>query len=169
VPGLFLAERFLRDHLVLLDSAQRRCSFLEECVRQAGWSQRVEVRCGRAEELARDPLLRGSFDAVVSRSFGPPAVAAECGSAFLELEGVLVVSEPPGDGVSRTNSPGSSGPGRKDEERPRRWDSQGLTRLGLRVVETLDEPFHFVILCQERPCPDEFPRRVGVPSKRPLF
>jgi hypothetical protein len=33
----------------------------------------------------------------------------------------------------------------------------------------ITEPFHYVVLRQEIPCPDSYPRRVGVPTKRPLF
>jgi hypothetical protein len=29
--------------------------------------------------------------------------------------------------------------------------------------------FGFDVVRQEMPCPDRFPRRVGVPRKRPLF
>lgn len=162
VPGLVLAEYFPLVLVTLLDSAQRRCQFLEDCVEESKWIPRVEVLCARAEEVGRDPRYRGSFDAVVSRSFGPPAVAAECASPFLKQGGVLIVSEPP-------VSPEDLGKEDLNSEVANRWDPIGLERLGMREVEVLVSPFHFVLLRQEALCPERFPRRVGIPSKRPLF
>jgi hypothetical protein len=30
-------------------------------------------------------------------------------------------------------------------------------------------PFHYRTFVQAEPCPDRYPRRIGVPAKRPLF
>src|SRR3546814_14818100 len=97
---------------VLVDAAQRRVHLLEETVDALGWRDRVIVRHGRAEVLGHEPGLRASADLVTSRSFGPPAVAAECGAAFLVPGGVLAVTEPPDPGEAR-------------------WDYDGLAQLGL--------------------------------------
>ena len=40
------------------------------------------------EVVGRAPAYRGRFDLVVARSFGPPAVVAECGAPLLRI-GVL--------------------------------------------------------------------------------
>ena len=58
-------------------------------------AHRVEVVVGRAEVLARSAALRATFDLVVARSFGAPAVTAECAVGFLRPGGSLVVTEPP--------------------------------------------------------------------------
>jgi len=63
--------------------------------------------------------------------------------------GRLVVSEPPG----------------ADE----RWSADGLATLGLVPGERWQEPFHYRSFRLTKPCPDDYPRRVGVPGKRPLF
>jgi 16S rRNA (guanine527-N7)-methyltransferase len=106
--------------------------------------------------------LRGEFDAVVARSFGPPAVTAECAAPFLVVGGRLVVSEPPGDDRDDEGI-GASAP------TPPRWPAKGLARVGLVGEAAWTEPFHYRSFVLERPCPDEFPRRDGVPAKRPLF
>jgi hypothetical protein len=41
--------------------------------------------------------------------------------------------------------------------------------VGLSVVERIVGPPSLIALVQERPCPTAYPRRVGVPTKRPLF
>ena len=85
VPGLVLAHDRPDSRMILVDGSTKRCEFLEGVVERLGWTGRVEVRCGRAEEIVHDPTLRGLADAVVSRSFGPPAAVAECGAPFLRV------------------------------------------------------------------------------------
>ena len=95
LPGLALASAFPGASVVLLDAHHRRCEFLRHAVRVLGFAGRCRVAEGRAEELARDPELRGGFDLVTARSFGPPATTAECAVGFLNAGGYLVVTEPP--------------------------------------------------------------------------
>ena len=149
VPGLVLSSLWPEAHVVLLDASQRRVAFLDDAVTELGWRGRVEVVRARAEEAARGPTLRGGFDLVVARGFGPPPVTAECGAPFLRVGGRLIVSEPPA---------GSS-----------RWPADGLALVGLTTERTWDEPFSYRSLVLSHACPDRFPRRVGVPAKRPLF
>jgi 16S rRNA (guanine527-N7)-methyltransferase len=157
LPGLVLADQWPASRWWLLDAGHRRADFLTSAVTRLGWEDRVTVVCGRAEELARSPELRGHMDLVTSRAFGPPAVTAECGSGFLRPGGHLVVSEPPPSAEG-----GADG----------RWPAEGLSQLGLEVVDiamTSPSAPHFRVLHQYSPCPDRYPRRVGVPAKRPLF
>ena len=151
IPGLVLAKARPHAEWVLLDASSRRTAFLAGAVAALGLAPRVQVVTGRAEELARHKDHRGSYSLVVARSFAHPAVVAECAAPVLAVGGALVVSEPPdGDATSR-------------------WPEAGLQALGLRLVETTSEPRSLVRLRQERPCPERFPRRVGVPSKRRLW
>lgn len=159
VPGLVLALHWSDSRAVLLDASARRCAFLTEAAEELGFGSRVTVVRSRAEEAGRRDGLRGEFDAVVARSFGPPAVTAECAAPFLVVGGHLVVSEPPGDD---DEAPGGSPPSP-------RWPAEGLARVGLAPATAWTEPFHYRSFVLERPCPEEFPRRDGVPAKRPLF
>lgn len=141
---------------VLLDSQEKRCEFLDESVVRLSLSDRIQVRCGRAEALAREPSLRGRFELVVARGFGPPAVTAECGVGFLAAGGRLVVTEPP---VSAER--GGSGS---------RWVAEGLEQLGLQGPEFLrDGETGIAVLCSAASPADIWPRRVGLPGKRPLW
>lgn len=151
LPGLVVAQAWPNARVALLDANERRTAFLARAVLALGLDRRVVVAQSRAEDAGRDPAWRGRADLVVARSFGPPAVTAECAAPLLCEGGRLVVSEPP-DGV------------------PERWPEEPLAELGLRPVGRLEQAFsRFQILRQESPCPERFPRRVGVPAKRPLF
>lgn len=150
VPGLVLALAWPEADVRLLDTSERRTLFLARAVESLELSGRVTVAQTRAEEAGRDPGWRGAADLVVARSFGPPAVTAECAAPLLGVGGRLVVSEPP-DGEDR-------------------WPEDALRTLGLRPVARLEQAFsRFQVLRQEEACPDRYPRRTGVPSKRPLF
>jgi 16S rRNA (guanine527-N7)-methyltransferase len=149
LPGLPLAIAEPATSWMLLDGSTRRAAFLTEAVKELGVSDRIEVVAQRAEDAGRGPL-RATIDLVFARSFGRPAVTAECGSPFLVVGGRMLVAEPP-------------------EASPDRWDGDGLALLGLSLGPRLNAPSAVQLLNQARPCPERFPRRTGVPAKRPLF
>lgn len=151
LPGLVLAARLPEARGVLLDGRVERARLLEGFVERLGWSDRIEVVGRRAEEAGRGPL-RGSFDLVVARGFARPGVTAECGAPFLRVGGRLIVSEPPAEGGA-----------------PDRWPAAPCALLGLGAASFPPAPWSFAVLRQDRPCPDRYPRRVGIPGKRPLF
>jgi 16S rRNA (guanine527-N7)-methyltransferase len=151
VPGLVLARELRDVRVVLLDAMEKRCRFLTAAAEELQLGN-VEVRLGRAEVLARDEDLRGVFDAVVARSFAPPPVTAECAAGFLRVGGRLVVSEPP------------------DADPAARWPEEPLRVLGLVPVHVdSNAAATLQVLEQEHPCPEQYPRRVGLPAKRPLY
>jgi 16S rRNA (guanine527-N7)-methyltransferase len=167
VPGLVLAYAWPDAQLVLLDAAARRTAFLESAVAELGFGARVQVVRRRGEEAGRDLSLRGRFDVVVARGFGPPAVTAECAAPFLHVGGRLLVSDPPADGSGDLEEEPTSGdcPGGP----PDRWPATGLDLVGLAAEASWAAPFRYRSLVLTRPCPERLPRRVGVPAKRPLF
>lgn len=146
IPGLALAGLWPSSTWVLVDAAARRVALLKDAVDELGWADRIQVAHGRAEDLGREPRLRQAFDLVTSRSFGPPAVTAECGGAFVRVGGVLAVTEPP--------------------TAADRWDPAGLELLGLAPLPPDPglQRFRRISALEDR-----FPRRSGVPAKRPLF
>ena len=150
LPGLVLARAWPSSSWVLLDGNKRRTEFLASTVAALGMSDRVTVRCERAEESGRVASLRGVADLVTARSFGPPAVVAECAAPLMAVGGLLIVSEPPGG-------------------KPDRWPAASLSELGLVPDGVLTSPAAFQRLRLLTPCPERYPRRVGIPSKRPLF
>jgi 16S rRNA (guanine527-N7)-methyltransferase len=147
VPALVLAWARPRLRWVLVESQDRRARWLHEAARRAGMAERTEVRQERAEATGRS-TLRGQADVVTARSFATPAVTAECATGLLAVGGVLWVAEPPAEALNR-------------------WDGDVLDELGLRAVD--GAPPGWAGFEQVRPCPDRYPRRVGIPSKRPLF
>jgi 16S rRNA (guanine527-N7)-methyltransferase len=154
LPGLVLALTWPSSRWVFVESNQRRAAWLESALETLGAANRVDVLCDRAENIART-TLRGASDLVTARSFAPPAPTAECAAPLLKLGALLLVAEPPGSPLSR-------------------WSVEGLAELGLvlertHVVGTEGGPTTISGLVAASPCPPRYPRRVGVPFKRPLF
>lgn len=147
VPGLVLALAWSESNWVFIDARERSTNFLSVACADLGIGQRVRIHRGRAEELARDSALRHSFQVVTARGFAPPGTTAECASGFLVKDGYLLVSEPP--------------------EESDRWSSQGLAELGMRRVSP--NSGSVAVVRQLEICDDRFPRRSGIPRKRPLF
>jgi hypothetical protein len=148
VPGLVLAAGAPQSRWILVDAQRRRTAFLVDAVIRLGFEERIEVRCQRAEEVGRG-LVRATIDVVVARSFGTPANTAECAAPLLRLGGSLVVAEPPGA--------------------PDRWSSSGLGQLGLEEAAVLSTPIAARRFVLRTACPERYPRRNGLPRKRPLF
>jgi len=147
VPGLIIGVARPDLVLLLLDATATRCRFLESAV--ARLALRATVVEGRAEVVGHGPH-RGTADAVVARSFGPPAATAECAAPLLRPGGLLVVSEPPSADGSR-------------------WPAGPLADLGLEVGPRSTTSPIVQVLRQRAPCPAGYPRRDGLPAKRPLF
>ncbi|SRR5579871_866858 len=150
VPGLVLASRWPGCRVALLEASERRCAHLLWAVGQLGLAA-VEVVEGRVERLARQPGLEGAFELVTARSFAPPAVTAECGARLLGDHGHLLVAEPPSGEVTE------------------RWPEPGLAELGLGPAAIYAGAARVAVIARRGPCPPRYPRRDGVPAKRPLF
>jgi 16S rRNA (guanine527-N7)-methyltransferase len=134
----------------LVEARARRSAFLGEATAALGLEARVAVVEDRAELVGRDPAHRGGYDLVVARGFGPPAVVAECAAPLLRLGGAVVVSDPPGGDASR-------------------WPPAGLALVGLEPDGVVREAAAYQRLRQVELCGARYPRRPGVPAKRPLF
>jgi 16S rRNA (guanine527-N7)-methyltransferase len=147
VPGLVLALARPSTTWLLVDSMVRRTTVLVQAVAALELTSRVQVWTGRAEDLARQDEVRAGCAAVVARSFGPPAALAECAAPLLTIGGCLLVSEPP------------HGTGE-------RWSVEGLADLGLAAGSRE----HGIMTLQKvSPTPERYPRKSGIPAKRPLF
>ncbi len=164
LPGLVLAAEWPGATVVLLEANRRRAMFLRQAIESLNLVDRVSVLEERAEISGRAPALRAHFDGVTARSFGRPAVVAECAAPLLKVGGWLLVSEPP-----RTDSEDRPAGGAQAGAHHDRWPAAPLSRLGLEPSEEVHEGYEYRILRQATLCPDRFPRRNGVPAKKPLF
>jgi 16S rRNA (guanine527-N7)-methyltransferase len=113
-----VAEALPEASVVLVDRRAKRTDALSLAVAGLGWRDRVAVICADVGDLARDPAHTGSYDAVISRGFGPHETTLRLSSALARAGGVVVVSEPP-------------------EGEPNRWPADLVKDLSLTGPERL--------------------------------
>ncbi len=155
-PGIPLKIAFPGITLTLADSLEKRIGFLCEVMEKLGLDKVTAVH-GRAEEIGQDPLFRESYDLCVSRAVAPLSILAEY---------CLPTVKPGGSFVSYKS-------GDFEEE----WKAVD------RAIESLGgekkEPSLFSLygteqrrslLCVKKIAntPAAYPRRPGVPKKKPL-
>ena len=153
LPGLVLST-FTNCFWLLTDRGERRCDFLKKAVFELGLDARVEVVKCSVEELSRGKY-REKVKLVTARSFGPPAITAECATPLLREDGLFIVSEPPSDNSIKNDN---------------RWPSKGLNTLGL----LQKEQWHtgsagYRAFSIDVKCPKIYPRRFNKMLKSPVF
>jgi 16S rRNA (guanine527-N7)-methyltransferase len=179
IPGLVLALEppGIAARIVLLEGSIRRAEWLEHAVEELGLASGVEVVGERAEIAGRLAGHRQRYSIVVARSFARPGVTAECAAPFLSPGGHLVVSEPPAaeepDPVAASGSTPRSPPALllgSSAEVEERWPAERVRELGFGPpAEWRASGFRYAALEMLGECPERYPRRNGIPSKRPLF
>ena len=150
VPALVLIAEFKEWEFVLIERKKKRANFLHEAISLLNASERVEIVCDEAENVARNEKFAFGADFVTARAFGPPTVTSECACRLLKLNAFLIVSEPP----NNTD----------------RWAHEKLSITGLNPVKhSKFENSSFQVLQQSQIPPGNLPRRAGVTRKRPLW
>jgi len=155
-PGLpiKIARPDLR--LTLLESNEKKAVFLERAIAELSLDG-ADVISARAEKAGRLPEHRAAYALVLARAVAPLRVLAELALPFLAIGGVLAA--PKGSAALR-------------EVREAR---AALEELGGTVEETLrlKAPAQgwsptLVIVRKTGQTPARYPRRPGIPRKRPL-
>jgi len=135
--------------VTLVEADRKKAGFLRHTAGLLGLKS-LEIVAERVEAYARRPENREHFDVVTSRATAPPAVVLEYGMAFLHLGGVLLAQV-----------------GALDPER-----LTPVARLlggGPPQLRQAGLPGHFVLsVSKVAPTPAAYPRRVGLPARRPL-
>ncbi|MDQ6932520.1 MAG: 16S rRNA (guanine(527)-N(7))-methyltransferase RsmG [Candidatus Eremiobacteraeota bacterium] len=136
--------------IVLIESSAKKAGFLSQTLSRFGLRGQVIAR--RAEFAAHEPKWREHFASATARAVSSAPAVAELTVPFLRISGVAVLQR-----------------GRAAES-----EEEALTRacvvLRAGLPETVVSPAGgtFFLVRKERSTPDAFPRRVGVPQKRPL-
>lgn len=156
MPGIPLKILFPNISLTLVDSVQKRTDFLNHVVARLGLGG-VEVLTGRAEHLAHDEGYRERFDLVLSRGVAKLATLAELALPFCTPGGSFIAQK--------------KGP-IEGEIEAAAWAIDilgGQLREVRRVkLEELGEERALVVIDKLIATPQRYPRRPGIPQKRPL-
>jgi 16S rRNA (guanine527-N7)-methyltransferase len=142
--------------LTLLEAHGRRSAFLQRLVRRLSLKG-VTVIDSRAEELAHDPGYREAYELALARAVAPLPVLIELALPFLGVGGLLA-------------APKGSGARREVQEAAAALRACGGLLESVRPLEVpgAETPPTLVLMRKTSGTPERFPRRPGIPAKRPL-
>jgi 16S rRNA (guanine527-N7)-methyltransferase len=141
--------------VTFFDSVAKKTKALEDCLQGTGWN--AKTLTGRAEDLGRNPKTRETWDGVSARAVADLPVLLEYALPLLKPGGYLVnwMTEDQLSWLDHSQKAMESLKGRIAQQVNYSLPGLAQARI-LLVVEKLGKT------------PQEFPRAVGVPSKRPL-
>jgi 16S rRNA (guanine527-N7)-methyltransferase len=153
LPGLPLKLARPDLHVTLVESDQSKAAFLVQAA--AGLQLKdVEVVGRPAEEVGRDPRYRESFDVAVARALAPMPVLAELCLPLVRVGGRLL--------AQKTEKEDVSGATHAIEVLGGSLDTVAAAHSSARTEGTV------VVVRKVAATPPEYPRRPGVPRRRPL-
>ena len=155
-PGIPLAIAFPGLHASLIESTGKKATFISALIDELDLSN-ASVLNDRAETLAHDPKFRESFDFVVTRAVGSMAVVAELTLPLCKPGGLVIVQKKTGVEVELSSAHRAIETVGGEVTETKEIHIQGLT--GQRCL---------VVLKKVAPTPARYPRRPGMPKKRPL-
>ena len=155
-PGLALKIAFPRLRVTLLDATAKKTAFLAH-VTGVLELRGIDVVTGRAETLAHDPAHRESYDVVLARAVARLPALAELTLPFCRTGGLVVAQK--GAGID----------GEVDEA-TRAIEVMGgeLKEVHEIAIECSQDRTTLVVLAKLKSTPPGYPRRPGIPARRPL-
>ena len=157
LPGIPLKIVFPQIRLTLLEATAKKTRFLEHLLEKLGLKD-VEIAAGRAEEAAHQPQYREKYDVVLSRAVAALPALVELTLPFCKMGGCFIAQKK-GDIT-----------GEVEQSR------KAIAVMGghLREVKPIepdvfDDRRCLVVIDKVKPTPVEYPRRPGMPEKKPIL
>ena len=157
LPGIPLKIVFPDIYLTLIEATLKKAQFLEEVTSRLHLKD-VEIIAERAETVAHDIKYRERFDTVVSRAVAPLPALAELMLPFCKIGGCCIVQK--------------KGEINKEVEHSKR----AIALMGGRLrevkpveIEELSDDRWLVVIDKIESSPVNYPRRPGMPEKRPII
>lgn len=155
-PGLPLKIIFPGLRLTLLESIGKKAAFLEMAVQELEIAG-VQVVCARAEDIGQMEDHREVYDWAVARAVARLSVLAEYLLPLVRLGGFMLAQK----GRSAAEGLGEA-------EKAISSCGGGHARLLPVHVPGEDEVSNLILIEKIQPTPIKYPRRAGIPGKRPL-
>lgn len=155
-PGLPLKIIYPELHLTLVESVQKKTRFLQAVVDELGLAS-VQIVAERAETLGQMPAFREQYDWAVARAVAEMRVLVELLLPFCRVGGHMLAQKgesAEGETAAAANAIGQLG-------------GQHVKTVAVQLPER-EEPHFLIVIAKQRAAPKQFPRRAGLPGKRPL-
>ncbi len=155
-PGLALKILVPAMEVTLVEATGKKAEFCRHVVRTLDMHQ-VEVIHGRAEDVARDTAHREKYDGAVARAVAELPTLAEYLLPLIRLGGLAVAQK------------GESGPSEAHAAASAMRLLGGVLRKMVAVeLPGVVETRYLVVMEKVASTPERYPRRAGIPAKRPL-
>lgn len=155
-PGLPLKIVRPDMEITLVESVGKKVLFLREVVNRLNLNG-VVIYAGRAEEGAREPALRGAFQLAAARAVAALPVLTEYALPFLQKGGLfLALKGPKVEGEVAACARALELLGGK------------IRDIKSFVLPVIPEERTMVIMEKVAGTPEKYPRRPGIPARRPL-
>jgi len=155
-PGLPLRLVFPQIRLTLLEATAKKTRFLQHVVAELGLED-VRILTARAEEAGQDAAIREQYDLVLARAVAKLPVLSEyllplckVGGRCVALKGEHAAAEV------------------QQAERALSILGGHVTRIVPVELPQVAETHYLVTIEKNAATPPKYPRRAGVPTKRPL-
>ena len=155
-PGIPLKIVFPGLKLTLLDSLNKRINFLNTVVDELGLAD-VSAIHGRAEEYGRDVVYRESFDLCVSRAVANLSTLSEFCLPFVKVGGYFVSYKSEKADIEYIEAKNAIN-----------LLSGGNVRIEDVIITDTDLTRKMVLIEKLSHMDDKYPRRAGIPLKKPL-
>ncbi len=155
-PGIPLKIVCPEIHLALLEATGKKAKFLQHLVDVLALSHSTVLNA-RAEEAGKQAAHRERYDVAVARAVAALPVLAEYMLPFVKVGGLMVAQKgqsPVDEAHSAANALGILG-GTIKEIRPVE-------------ITGLEGERHLVVIKKTKPTPRQYPRRPGLPAKKPI-
>jgi 16S rRNA (guanine527-N7)-methyltransferase len=155
-PGLPLKILFPQPRLVLIEPTAKKTAFLHHIIHRLELAN-VEVLNNRAEELAHWPSHREHFALAVSRAVAALPTLVELTLPFCQIGGRFVAQKK-GEIDQEIN------------EAKKAIATMGGKLNQIKKIESdeFDDERYLVIIDKIYPTPGKYPRRPGIPRRRPI-
>lgn len=155
-PGLPLKILYPSLRLTLVDSVAKKARFLELVAAELGLAE-VTVIADRAEVLGQDATHREAYDWAVARAVAELRVLAELLLPLCRVGGCMLAQK------------GGGAAAELEVARPAiNALGGGDSRLASVRLPESDSHHYLVVVEKTRPTDPRYPRRAGIPAKRPL-
>ena len=156
-PGIPIKIFFPDINITLMDSLNKRLLFLEEVIRELGLSD-IKTLHGRAEDIGKNKIYRESFDIAISRAVADMSVLTELCLPLVSVNGYFAAykSNDSMEEISKADNAIEIIGGSKPD-----------------IIESTlpcsDIKRKIVIVKKIRTTPEQYPRKAGIPSKKPIM
>lgn len=156
-PGIPLKIAFPEMKIILLDSLNKRLVFLNEVIEELGL-ENIETIHGRAEDFGKDQKYREQFDLCLSRAVANLSTLSELCLPFVKRGGYFI-----------SYKSGQVDEEVQDAKRAIQLLGGKNTRLEKFALPNSDISRSFVVISKAISTPDNFPRKPGIPAKKPIL